>query len=98
MSPFFASAPLFMPFSLLVADRYMFFSLKFVHEVINAVTKPFDFSLYPDVDAADLEPIVEACKLFIIQIINLGLTKEQVRHSRPATPKSFSREIREPFF
>jgi hypothetical protein len=51
---------------------------QFIHEVINALTKPFDFSLYDGVDAADLEPIVEACKLFVIQTVNLGLTKEQV--------------------
>jgi hypothetical protein len=52
---------------------------KFIHESINAVTKTFDFSLYDGVDPSDLEPIVEACKLFIIQIVNLGLTKEQVQ-------------------
>lgn len=53
--------------------------LQFIHESINALTKAFDFSLYDGVESSDLEPIVEACKLFIAQVVNLSLTKEQVR-------------------
>lgn len=56
--------------------------LQFIHESINALTKAFDFSLYDGVESSDLEPIVEACKLFIAQVVNLSLAKEQVRAHR----------------